>query len=178
MNRSPSSAETRSFHPFKPVLGFAGLQVILNKGRKLRKIVDPIAICGEARIFGQFLRADHVEEAGMDTPAIPMIFNKQSTCVIGPGEAIQVPRVSDVVDYEGELGVVIGTRCRHVTAAEALERLRARVDRRVGNAARSTSSWAGWRLLRTARRKRHADIGRTARPERRCGIQESDPHVL
>jgi len=63
--------------------------------------------------------ADHVAEGGRKPPEHQIWFNKQSTCVIGPGEAIQVPRVSDVVDYEGELGVVIGTRCRHVTADEA-----------------------------------------------------------
>lgn len=65
--------------------------------------------------------ADHVTEGGREPPEHQIWFNKQSTCVIGPGEPIQVPRVSSVVDYEGELGVVIGTRCRHVTAAEARE---------------------------------------------------------
>jgi 2-keto-4-pentenoate hydratase/2-oxohepta-3-ene-1,7-dioic acid hydratase in catechol pathway len=63
---------------------------------------------------------DHLEETGMATPAFPTFFTKQSTCVIGPGDAIEVPRVSELVDYEGELAVVIGTRCRHVAAADAL----------------------------------------------------------
>ena len=40
--------------------------------------------------------------------------------MIGPGDDVEVPRVSDLVDYEGELAVVIGTRCRHVPAADAL----------------------------------------------------------
>ena len=48
-----------------------------------------------------------------------MWFNKQRTCVIGPGDAIEIPAVSTQVDYEGELAVVIGRRCRHVSAADA-----------------------------------------------------------
>ena len=65
--------------------------------------------------------ADHIAEAGMDAPDFPVFFNKQTTCVIGPGEPIHVPRVSALVDYEGELGIVIGRRCRHVPAARAHE---------------------------------------------------------
>ena len=58
--------------------------------------------------------ADHVRETGREAPKVPMIFNKQSTSVLGPGRPIHVPRVSDKVDWEGELGFVIGKRCRHV----------------------------------------------------------------
>jgi 2-keto-4-pentenoate hydratase/2-oxohepta-3-ene-1,7-dioic acid hydratase in catechol pathway len=65
--------------------------------------------------------ADHVEEAGMDTPTIPMIFNKQSTSAHGPFEPFHRPRVSDKLDYEGELAVVIGRRCRHVPRDRAHE---------------------------------------------------------
>jgi 2-keto-4-pentenoate hydratase/2-oxohepta-3-ene-1,7-dioic acid hydratase in catechol pathway len=46
-------------------------------------------------------------------------FNKQVTCVIGPTDEIHKPRVSDSLDYEAELAVVIGRRCRHVQAADA-----------------------------------------------------------
>ena len=63
---------------------------------------------------------DHLEETGMEPPTFPTFFTKQSTCVVGPGDDVEVPRVSDLVDYEGELAVVIGTRCRHVAAADAL----------------------------------------------------------
>jgi 2-keto-4-pentenoate hydratase/2-oxohepta-3-ene-1,7-dioic acid hydratase in catechol pathway len=58
--------------------------------------------------------ADHVRETGREAPKVPMIFNKQSTAVIGPGGAVHVPRVSAMVDWEGELAFVIGRRCRHV----------------------------------------------------------------
>lgn len=62
---------------------------------------------------------DHIEETGLDKPEYPSFFTKQSTCVIGPGDAIHRPKVSDKLDYEGELAFVIGTRCRHVPVAKA-----------------------------------------------------------
>ncbi|MDJ0866233.1 MAG: fumarylacetoacetate hydrolase family protein [Myxococcota bacterium] len=58
--------------------------------------------------------ADHVAESGMETPKTPKIFNKQSTSVVGPGAGVHLPRASQLLDYEGELAVVIGKRCRHV----------------------------------------------------------------
>ena len=64
---------------------------------------------------------DHVAETGREPPAHQLWFNKQSTCVIGPGAAIEVPRASEQVDYEGELGIVIGRRCRHVPTGRARE---------------------------------------------------------
>ena len=64
--------------------------------------------------------ADHVAESGMEKPKAPVVFNKQVTCVVGPGVGIEVPTVApDWVDYEGELGIVIGTRCRNVSVADA-----------------------------------------------------------
>ena len=65
--------------------------------------------------------ADHVAEAGLDTPENPTIFNKQSTCVVGPTDPVHVPRASHVVDYEGELGFVIGQRCRNVSRDDAVD---------------------------------------------------------
>ncbi len=63
----------------------------------------------------------HVEESGATRPEVPLFFNKQSTCVVGPHDPVQVPLVSSMVDYEGELAFVIGRRCRHVPAARAPE---------------------------------------------------------
>jgi 2-keto-4-pentenoate hydratase/2-oxohepta-3-ene-1,7-dioic acid hydratase in catechol pathway len=65
--------------------------------------------------------ADHVAESGMDKPPVPVFFNKQSTCVVGPYDPIHLPRVSSLLDYEGELAFVIGRRCRHVPADRAHE---------------------------------------------------------
>jgi len=65
--------------------------------------------------------ADHVAEAGLETPKLPTIFNKQSTCVAGPTDPVHMPRVSSALDYEGELGFVVGRRCRHVSREHAHE---------------------------------------------------------
>jgi 2-keto-4-pentenoate hydratase/2-oxohepta-3-ene-1,7-dioic acid hydratase in catechol pathway len=63
----------------------------------------------------------HVRELGHERPDVQTWFSKQPTCVIGPGVPIEVPLVSASVDYEGELGMVIGRRGRHVPAARAFE---------------------------------------------------------
>jgi 2-keto-4-pentenoate hydratase/2-oxohepta-3-ene-1,7-dioic acid hydratase in catechol pathway len=65
--------------------------------------------------------ADHVAESGMERPWVPVFFNKQSTCVVGPSDPIHLPRASALLDYEGELGFVIGRRCRHVPKERAAE---------------------------------------------------------
>jgi len=65
--------------------------------------------------------ADHVRESGGEPPAVPVMFNKQSTCVTGPYAPIHLPRVSPLLDYEGELAFVIGRRCRHVPRERAHE---------------------------------------------------------
>ncbi|MFA6053452.1 MAG: fumarylacetoacetate hydrolase family protein [Methylobacter sp.] len=64
---------------------------------------------------------DHISETGRDKPEYPTFFTKQGTCVIGHGDAIHRPKVSDKLDYEGELAFVIGKRCRHVPADKARE---------------------------------------------------------
>jgi 2-keto-4-pentenoate hydratase/2-oxohepta-3-ene-1,7-dioic acid hydratase in catechol pathway len=64
---------------------------------------------------------DHIAESGMEAPQFPVFFNKQATCVVGPDDAVHMPRVSSLLDYEGELAVVIGTRCRHVPVERAPE---------------------------------------------------------
>jgi 2-keto-4-pentenoate hydratase/2-oxohepta-3-ene-1,7-dioic acid hydratase in catechol pathway len=65
--------------------------------------------------------ADHIAETGMDAPEVPVFFNKQVTCVVGPGADIHMPKVSTFLDYEAELALVIGKRCRHVPAERADE---------------------------------------------------------
>jgi len=63
--------------------------------------------------------ADHIAETSRVRPEYPSFFTKQSTCVIGCGDAIHLPKVSDKLDYEGELAFVIGKRCRHVPVDKA-----------------------------------------------------------
>ena len=70
--------------------------------------------------------ADHLEEvraAGreMETPVVPMIFNKQSLSAAGPYQDVHDPKVSEMLDFEGELTFVIGKKCRHVPKEKAHE---------------------------------------------------------
>jgi len=65
---------------------------------------------------------EHAEEArraGIPVPTNQMWFNKQVSCIVGPYDAIVKPSISDELDYEIELGVVIGQRCKNVKAENA-----------------------------------------------------------
>lgn len=61
---------------------------------------------------------DHASELGNTVPAMPLLFLKPSTAVIGDGAAIALPADSTQVDFEGEIGVVIGSRLRRATEQE------------------------------------------------------------
>jgi len=65
--------------------------------------------------------ADHTRELGAPAPALPSCFAKLGTCIAGPYAPVHRPRVSPTLDYEGELGFVIGRRCRHVPRGRAQE---------------------------------------------------------
>lgn len=62
--------------------------------------------------------AAHAAELGNAMPKEPMIFLKAPSSVIGPGEAIVLPKYSSRVEYEGELAVIIGKKCTNLTEAE------------------------------------------------------------
>ena len=63
--------------------------------------------------------AEHAKELGNEPPKEPLIFLKPPSSLIASGDAIVYPRLSERVDFEGELGVVIGKRARHVAAGDA-----------------------------------------------------------
>lgn len=82
------------------------------------KILAPVR--RPPKYFGVALNySDHIAETGLEKPEYPTLFNKQSTCSIGPDDAIVRPTISEKLDYEGELGVVIGQFCRHVSYEDA-----------------------------------------------------------
>ncbi len=62
----------------------------------------------------------HAAEAHMEIPSVPILFAKFRNALIGSGSPVILPPVSQKVDYEGELAVVIGHRCKHVSEADAL----------------------------------------------------------
>ncbi|AMH05054.1 5-carboxymethyl-2-hydroxymuconate isomerase [Achromobacter xylosoxidans] len=59
------------------------------------------------------------QEVGVKVPEAQVWFNKQVSCINGPFDPVYLPRVSEKLDYEAELGVIIGRRARNVSAAEA-----------------------------------------------------------
>ena len=67
---------------------------------------------------------DHAEEQGTALPQAPLLFAKWPNTLIGPGDAIVIPSFTQQVDYEAELGVVIGERVRGVSEENALEAVR------------------------------------------------------
>jgi len=67
---------------------------------------------------------DHAEEQGTEIPDAPLLFAKWPNALIGPGAPIVIPRLSTQVDYEAELGVLIGERVRGVSEENALESVR------------------------------------------------------
>jgi 2-keto-4-pentenoate hydratase/2-oxohepta-3-ene-1,7-dioic acid hydratase in catechol pathway len=63
--------------------------------------------------------AEEAAQAGIPIPTSQLWFNKQVSCIVGPHDAIVKPAISDQLDYEIELGVVIGQRCKNVSVANA-----------------------------------------------------------
>jgi 2-keto-4-pentenoate hydratase/2-oxohepta-3-ene-1,7-dioic acid hydratase in catechol pathway len=90
--------------------------------------LSEVALCAPIEHPSKFLAIgmnyqEHLEEVlarGGKAPESQLWFNKQVSCITGPHDAVHKPRASDRLDYEGELGVVIGTRCRHVKLEDAL----------------------------------------------------------
>jgi 2-keto-4-pentenoate hydratase/2-oxohepta-3-ene-1,7-dioic acid hydratase in catechol pathway len=63
--------------------------------------------------------AEHARELGNEVPVTPLIFMKPPSSIVSAGEAIRLPKVAQRVEYEGEIGVIIGKRAYHVDEREA-----------------------------------------------------------
>jgi 2-keto-4-pentenoate hydratase/2-oxohepta-3-ene-1,7-dioic acid hydratase in catechol pathway len=104
-------------HPFAPLV-FTGERHPLASVRLLAPVLPSKVVC-----IGKNY-ADHVAEMGglsgaSEAPVDPVVFLKPSTSVIGPGDPIVLPRNSERVDHEAELGIVIGRLCREVPRERA-----------------------------------------------------------
>jgi 2,4-diketo-3-deoxy-L-fuconate hydrolase len=64
--------------------------------------------------------SDHAKEAGLPIPAEPIVFMKATTCISGPNDDVIQPKHSTKLDWEVELGIVIGTQAKYVSEADAL----------------------------------------------------------
>ncbi len=116
--------------------------------------------------------ADHIRETGGKQPKHPKIFNKQTSSVTGPSSPIHMPRASDQLDYEGELGFVIGRRSRHVPKERAAEVIAGYLivhDVSVRDWQQHSSTWTMGKSFDT-----HAPIG----PWIVTGDEVGDPHAL
>lgn len=82
--------------------------------------VELLAPCQPSKIVCVGLNyTEHARELKMDLPTEPILFLKPPSAVLAPGKEIVYPASSRQVDYEGELGVVIGKRCKSISANEA-----------------------------------------------------------
>ncbi len=101
-------------HPFGP-FAFTGERHALPSVRLLAPVLPSKVVC-----IGKNY-ADHAAEMGAEAPASPVVFLKPSTSVVGPGEAVRLPRDSERVDHEAELAIVVGRLCRDVPRERALD---------------------------------------------------------
>jgi len=108
--------------------------VLSDTGLAMLRAIDPMTlpvVPGATRLgacvagTGKFIciglnYADHAAESGMAVPPEPVIFMKATSAICGPNDPIVIPRKSVKTDWEVELGVIIGTRAKYVSEAEAM----------------------------------------------------------
>ena len=114
-------------------LGGGSLLEYIMHGRDAdRKPGGEVVALEEARLHAPIARPgkiiaiglnyeDHAAETGAEIPEKPIVFAKYANTVIGPGEPIRIPPITEQVDYEAELAVVIGQRAKDVLESEALD---------------------------------------------------------
>src|SRR5215510_7604039 len=113
----------------RDIAGDALSRESLNKLRKLKVEKLPL-VRGKQRLgacvgkVGNFIAiglnySDHAAEAGMPIPKEPIIFNKAPSCICGPNDDTIVPKDSSKLDWEVELGIVIGKRARYLAQDKA-----------------------------------------------------------
>jgi acylpyruvate hydrolase len=82
-------------------------------------LLAPVLRPGKVVCLGLNYR-EHAAETGMPTPEYPVLFHKVAGSLIGQGQPIVIPRISDQVDYEAELAVIIGRRGKYIAEEDAL----------------------------------------------------------
>jgi 2-keto-4-pentenoate hydratase/2-oxohepta-3-ene-1,7-dioic acid hydratase in catechol pathway len=107
-----------NFSALKPLIeAVAGPVHDLSEVRLEAPINDPQKFLAIGMNYQE--HANEAAAAGIPVPTSQLWFNKQVSCIAGPFGAIDLPKVSDKLDYEAELAVVIGKKCRHVKAEDA-----------------------------------------------------------
>jgi acylpyruvate hydrolase len=96
----------------------AGKQGIIHTADEVT-LLAPVLRPGKVICVGLNYRA-HAKEAGMAVPDYPVLFHKVATSVIGPSQAVLIPRISQKMDFEAELAIVIGKRGKYIPKEAAL----------------------------------------------------------
>lgn len=108
-----------------PNLDLSGLEKMFSQANATIDLADvtliPPVLGMEKVICVGTNYADHAREMGDQVPELPIIFNKFPSCVIGPESEIKLPKLSQQVDFEAELVVVIGTGGKHIARENAMQ---------------------------------------------------------
>ena len=127
-----STGQLRDLSAVVPDIGAAQLSpATLKKLAKLKAEKLPL-VKGDPRMgcpvagIGKFIAIglnyrDHAEEAGMPIPKEPIVFMKATSCIVGPDDAVMLPKGSKKSDWEVELGIVIGSKAQYVSQKDALK---------------------------------------------------------
>jgi 2-keto-4-pentenoate hydratase/2-oxohepta-3-ene-1,7-dioic acid hydratase in catechol pathway len=83
-------------------------------------LLPPVVRPGKVIALGKNYAA-HAAEGGSEPPDYPMLFHKTATSLLGAGGTIVIPPITNQVDYEGELAVIIGCTCKQVSPDKALD---------------------------------------------------------
>src|SRR3954471_15791352 len=102
--------------PLYTPIQFTGERVALDDARLLAPVIPRSKVVGIGRNY-----AEHAAELDNDVPEQPLVFLKPNTSVVGPFDPIVYPGQSADVQFEGELGVVIGRICRDVPAEKTAD---------------------------------------------------------
>jgi acylpyruvate hydrolase len=149
----------------------AGITEWVTVDRSAARVHAPIADPGKFICIGLNYR-DHAEEAGMAIPKEPPIFAKFSNAIVDPGDPILRPRGSSQLDWEFELGVVIGRTARFVPREQALDYVAGYTivnDASARDFQMITTQWMAGKIFETA-----APVG----PYIADREEIADPHVL
>ncbi len=108
------------FHdPSRVISAFPEISHIEMKETRVQKFLPPV---NPEKIFLPAVNfRSHSKESSMDPPKEPYFFTKFKNSILGVGDFITIPRYLKKVDYEGEIGIVIGKKCKDVSKEKAME---------------------------------------------------------
>ena len=112
---TPGFLQSKNFAWLKSA-EISGLPLVPGEPR----LAEPVANIGKIICVGLNYR-DHAEESGMAVPQEPILFMKPTTAIIGPNDNVVMPHNASEVDWEVELGVVIGKTAKYVPEEQALD---------------------------------------------------------